>query len=159
MIVALAGWAQRQGRSRRLAFQGASAALVLLVGVMLASAFVRLQLYEQAYGFTRLRTYTHAAILWMGVLFVAFLALLFAERLRGFALAFVVACLGFSATLAAINVDEFIVRHNVERQVAGEELDLPYLFQLTDDAIPELVALARQARQVRGGPCPAGLPA
>ncbi len=95
-----------------------------MVGVILASAYLRLQLYEQAYGFTRLRAYTHVAIIWMGVAFVLFLVLLFAGNLRAFAPAAVGVALGFALTLNLLNVDDFIVRRNAERARAGSELDI-----------------------------------
>ena len=44
-------------------------ALCLLTFVILASALTRLGLYEEAYGFTRLRFSAHAIILWLGALF------------------------------------------------------------------------------------------
>jgi hypothetical protein len=112
---------------------------------MLASALTRLLLYEQAYGFTRLRTYTHAGILWLGFLFGLFLLLLWRGRLQFFGLAVVVAGVGWAASLGLLGVDGFIVRQNGIRLAAGGELDTAYLGQLSDDAVPELVRLARAA--------------
>ena len=141
LIMAFGAWTQREGRRQKHWFNGLSAGLVGLVGAILVSALKRLLLYENAYGFTRLRTYTHVAIVWMGILFAVFLALLFAERLRRFVLVVALAVLGFTATLNLLNVDSFIVRQNTARLSQTGEIDVHYLASLSDDAVPGLIDL------------------
>jgi hypothetical protein len=143
LILALGTWARRKSRPQRGWFNGLSALLVGQMGVVLASALLRLLLYEGAYGFTRLRTYTHLAIFWMAGLFAAFLVLLLLHRLDRFALVAAAAALGFTASLNLMNVDAFIVQRNIGRLEQGGELDLTYLLQLTEDAVPALAELAR----------------
>jgi hypothetical protein len=145
LILALGTCVRREARRHRLWFNGLSGLLVAQMGVILASALQRLLLYEGAYGFTQLRTYTHVAILWMAGLFLAFLVLLLAERLPRFALAAAVAALGFTASLNLMNVDGFIVQRNAARLAHTGEIDLDYLLQLSEDAVPALVDLARAA--------------
>lgn len=124
----------RQGRS----FSALGISLVLLVGVILASAFQRLLLYETAYGFTRVRTYTHIFMIWLGVLLAAVAVLEGFGRLRYFALVGILTCLGFGLTLNLLNVDAFVVRQNVSRALQGEPLDVAYLAELSYDAVPAL---------------------
>ena len=109
-----------------------------MVGVMLASAFQRLMLYEMAYGFTRLRTYTHVFIIWLGLLLLTTIILELRNRQRVFALAAIIAALGFAASLCLMNVDGFIVRQNIARHVGGDRLDVGYLASLSTDAVPVL---------------------
>lgn len=142
MIYALAASTRFDGRGHRAGFFGLCAALVGFVGVMLFSAFQRLVLYEQAYGFSRLRTYTHAAIVWLAVGFAVFLGLLLLRRLRAVAPAALILASGFGATLAVLDVDAFIVERNGARYEATGDLDLAYLSTLSDDAVPALVRLA-----------------
>jgi hypothetical protein len=108
---------------------------------MLVSAYQRLVLYETAYGFTSLRTYTHVFMIWVAVLLAAVVALDLIQRQRAFAIAALLAALGFAATLIFMNVDGFIVRQNVQRAVQGKDLDVGYLASLTTDSIPALVDL------------------
>ena len=145
LIMALGTWARRDSRPHSRWFNGLSGLLVAQMGVILASALQRLLLYENAYGFTRLRTYTHVAILWMAGLFLAFLVLLLLGRLRRFVLVAAAAALGFTATLNLLNVDGFIVGRNAARLAQSGELDLSYLLQLSEDAVPALVDLGRTA--------------
>jgi hypothetical protein len=156
LIIVLGRETKRESLTAKRWFNALSTCLVVLMGVILVSAIKRLLLYEDAYGFTRLRTYTHVAIIWMGVMFVVFLVLLYRERLRRFAPSAAIGVLGFTLTLNLLNVDAFIVRQNVERYVdtgnieivqnsngrvgvLTTKLDLRYLFDLSYDAIPGLV--------------------
>ena len=119
-------------------FTALSVVMVLLVTVILVSAFQRLQLYESAYGFSRLRTYTHIFIVWIGILLVIAAVLAIAGRSRLFALAFFLACFGFGVNLNVVNVDGLIARLNIRQAEAEVDLDIPYLMSLSEDAIPEL---------------------
>jgi hypothetical protein len=138
LFLGLSILARRQSNSQRRLFSLLGVWLVLLVSVILFSAFQRLLLYEQAYGFTRLRTYTHIYMLWLGILLLGLLALELSGRLRLFALALLVVVLGFGVTLNILNIDSFIVQQNVGRLLAGEELDIAYLDTLSNDAVPAL---------------------
>ena len=132
------------GRQRRI-FSGLGLGLVALVAAILVSAFQRLLLYEAAYSFTRLRTYTHVFMVWLGILLLATVLVELFGRLRAFALALVLVLVGFAASIALLNVDGFIVRENVARAAflpTGSEeveLDTGYLVGLSDDAAPALV--------------------
>jgi hypothetical protein len=134
---------RREDDARRKVFSGLGIALLALVGVILLSAYQRLLLYEAAYGFSRLRTYTHVFIIWLGVLLAAAVALEIVRRQRAFALAALLAALGFALTLNLLNVDAFIARQNIARSARGDELDVAYLATLSLDAAPALVAQYR----------------
>jgi hypothetical protein len=139
LFLGLSAVARRENAAQRWTFSGLGVLLVTLVGMMLFSAFQRLMLYEAAYGFTRLRTYTHVFMIWLGALLAVVVLLEILRRERAFALAAVLASIGFAATLTLMNVDGFIVRHNVTRAVQGGDLDAAYLASLSTDSVPDLV--------------------
>ncbi len=143
LFLGLSAIARREKAGQRRLFSGLGIALVALVSIILVSAFQRLQLYEQAYGFTRLRAYTHVFMIWIGILLVAVAGLELAGRLRYFALAAAVSSLGFGVSLSVLNVDAFIVRENARRAILGAELDSRYLSTLSLDAVPALIELQR----------------
>lgn len=143
LILALGNWVKREGKRHNAWFNGFSAGLVGLVGVILVSALRRLLLYENAYGFTRLRTYTHVAIFWMGILFVVFLVLLIAGHLRRFAPVAALGVVGFVATLNLLNVDAFITNRNMVRLAETGAIDVDYLSTLSNDVMPGLIHLAK----------------
>ena len=140
LILIASSITRRETDLQRRFFSGLEIGIVALVVVMLISAFQRLVLYETAYGFSRLRTYTHGFILWLALLLVAVVVLEILHRERLFALAALLAAFGFSLSLGIMNVDGFIVHQNVDRAVQGETFDASYLTGLSTDSIPALAA-------------------
>ena len=120
-------------------FSGLVVGLVLLLIIILASSFQRLFLYESAYGFSQLRTYSHVFMIWLGILLMAVVAIEILKRQRAFASIALLVLMGFTVSLNTINVDGFIARQNINRAVKGKELDASYLSALTSDAVPTLV--------------------
>jgi hypothetical protein len=139
LLLGLGTLTRRESIRQQQVFSGLSIAVVVLVGVMLVSAYMRLGLYEMAYGFTRLRTYVHVSLAWLGILLAAVVVLEVARRERWFASALLICSLGFGVSLAALNVDDFIVRQNVDRAQRGQGLDVAHLASLSTDAVPALV--------------------
>ncbi|MGC8856344.1 MAG: DUF4173 domain-containing protein [Anaerolineae bacterium] len=119
-------------------FSALASSMVALVLVILASAYQRLSLYEAAYGFSRLRTYTHVFLVWLGLLLIATIVLEILRKERAFPLSILMAVLGFAVSLNLLNVDAFIVQRNIARLLEDSKvaLDAPYFLTLSDDAIP-----------------------
>lgn len=145
LFIALSSISRRQPGKQQAWFSGLGVALFVLVAVILVSAFERLLLLEEAYGFTRLRTYPHIFMIWLGILLLAVVILETLRRHRAFALAVLLAVLGFTFTLPLLNVDAFIVNINVRKAQSGAELDHDYLSSLSDDAVPPLVSAFKSA--------------
>lgn len=148
LILGAGAITRRETEPQRRIFSGLSVGIVVLVLVILVSAFKRLVLYETAYGFSELRTYTHVFMIWLGLLLVTTVILEIIRRERMFALAALIASIGFAATLPILNVDAFIVQKNIARELQGlknygspsgrAELDSGYFLNLSDDAIPHI---------------------
>lgn len=146
MLLTLSGVTKRETESQRKFYSGLGIALVALLLVMLVSAYQRLNLYEAAYGFSRLRTYTHVFLVWIGLLLITTIVLEILRKERMFAFAMLIASFGFAASLPILNVDAFIVDQNIQRELKGtavEKLDSVYFVELSDDAIPPLVDALR----------------
>jgi len=130
---------RKDSPNRHKIFTALSAGLVALVLVVLVSAFQRLFLYESAYGFTRLRTYAHVLMIWLGVYILAFLGMEVFKRQALFINVSLAIITGFSLTFSLIGVDRFIVDRNISRSVEGEPFDAGYLSSLSSDAVPPMV--------------------
>ena len=134
LTLAVIALARRDSRALRFLL-GLLCALTLVV---LASALKRLGLYEEAFGFTRLRQLAHGAILWLGALFVLIAAagaLGRGGRLPRATVALsALAALGFGLS----NPDARIAEHNVDRFEATGRIDRAYLAELSPDAAPTL---------------------
>jgi hypothetical protein len=155
LLLGLGSITRRETETRRYTFSILGVTLVGLLIVMLIAAFQRLVLYEAAYGFSRLRTYTHVFMIWLGVLLVAVVLLEVLRRERLIGLAMILATLGFIVSLNVLNVDTFIVEQNVQREIRSTtdktfaqgraDLDAQYFLDLSDDAIPPLVSTFQSA--------------
>ncbi len=150
MLLTLTAITKRETELQRKIYSGLGVALVVLLLVMLVSAFKRLGLYEEAYGFSRLRTYTHVFLVWIGLLLVVTIALEIMRRERMFMFAALIASFGFAVSLPILNVDAFIVNKNIQREIHTQkdlnltqggraDLDAQYFLDLSDDAVPALV--------------------
>lgn len=117
--------------------------LSLLVGftfVMLASAFYRMLVYEQAYGFTYLRIFVQAFMVLLFFLFIINMVYIWYERLPVIKTYFI-ATLAVYIALNFANVDVIIARNNIYRYNETGQLDIDYLKGLSYDAIPEMEKL------------------
>jgi hypothetical protein len=135
---------KRDTETQRKIFSGLGVTLVALLLVMLVSAYQRLGLYETAYGFSRLRTYTHVFLIWIGLLLIVTIALEILRKERMFMFAMLIAALGFAMSLPILNVDAFIVNQNIQREIHTQknnnaDLDAQYFLDLSDDAVPAMV--------------------
>ena len=115
--------------------------LCALTLVVVASALYRMHVYQDAYGFTRMRLLVDVFEGWLGVLVLATMAggvALRASWLPRFGLfSGVTLLLG----LAAINPDAWIAQQNLDRYEATGKVDWYYLGDLSDDALPVLATL------------------
>lgn len=121
--------------------------LCALTLVVVAVALRRLYLYEQTFGWTRLRLWVHAFELWLGFV-VVLMAVAGVVKGRVAWLPRAVAAGGAIAMilLAVLNPDRFIAEHNVARYAETGKIDVPYLRNLSADAVPALDALPEPAR-------------
>ena len=140
MILGLGTLTKRESNWQQRIYSGLSAIIALLVIVILVSAYQRLMLAIDWHGFSRLRLYPSVFLIWVGILFVAVIVLEIMHRERHFALAALLASLGFAISICVMNVDASIVRHNVYRTIAGKHLNVNYLSTLSSDAVPGLTA-------------------
>ncbi len=132
---------------RTRVYLAALIALIALTGVVLASAALRLRLYQDAYGWTELRLYVLAAIITIGLGLAAMAALVVRDRSRW--IPHTLAVLGVCSliTLNLVAPAAFVASQNVARVIdpslvppdGHPGLDTDYLAVLPDDAIPVLV--------------------
>jgi len=151
--------ARRETRSDRVALRVLLGALCLLAVLVVASALRRMWLYEDAYGFTRLRILVQAVELWLGLVFVLVAAA--GVRLRGAWLPRAVLATGALTllALATLNPDAFIAERAVVRYAETGRIDVDYLAGLSPDAAPALDRLPEQQRSCALGQLEYGLPA
>lgn len=139
LYFSLASFTKRDSRAKKRAFSVMAGLLLAQVGVMLISAFQRLRLYEQAYGFTSLRLAAHVFMVFVGLLLLALIIMELTNSFRRLGLVLMLGVLAFALVMVGLNEDALIAQQNLERAVQGEKLDSAYLVHgLSNDAVPTL---------------------
>jgi hypothetical protein len=133
----------------RVWLRGSLGLLCALTLVVVGSALYRMHLYQDAYGFTRLRLFVDVFEGWLGLIVVAVVVaglVRWGVWLPRFALVTGVAGL---LGLAVINPDSWIAEHNLDRYADTGRVDWSYLRNLSADAVP--VFEGRSATEVACG--------
>jgi hypothetical protein len=118
--------------------------LIANTAVLLISAYVRLNLYEAAYGYTYLRLFVHAFLLWMGAMLVLMLIKIIRPAKHLLRTALILSVLAW-VTLNYFNTDAVIANRNLERYVTSGQVDWNYLNSLSYDAVPALVSFNKSS--------------
>jgi hypothetical protein len=153
--------APRATRGDRILLRVLLGALATGALTVVASALWRMSVYEQAYGYTRLRVFVTAFEIWLGALFVLVLIAGFRLRATWLAQAVIATWVLTLIGLAVLNPDRFIAEQNIARYHRSGTLDVRYLSTLSADAAPTLdrltgpmrtCALSEIARNLRDNP-------
>ncbi|TDC42366.1 DUF4173 domain-containing protein [Actinomadura sp. KC345] len=147
VVAAAMRYAPSAARADRVAVRALLGLLCALTIVVVAVALRRLYLYEETFGWTRLRLWVHAFELWLGFV-VVLVAVAGVVKGRVAWLPRMVAASGAIAMIAlvSVNPDGFIAEHNVERYEETGKLDTYYLRDLSADAVPALDRLPEPQR-------------
>ncbi len=116
-------------------------ALLVALELVLVSAFRRVILYEQAYGFTTGRLFPQAYMLAMSLVLIALaievtrgsISVSFGRRVAEIAL-------GVFTVLVFWNYEAWIVNRNIDRASQSGKFDWHYARRLSRDAIPALIS-------------------
>lgn len=142
LIMAAERQVDRLEEAHAIPFKILSLLLIAGVIIIMASAFKRLDIYQEAYGFTILRFYVSAFIIWLSLLFVAFGYKIFNNKAdRFFARVIFIAVIVFVAVMNILNPEAIIARQNIKHFARTGKLDTMYLNQLSADAVPALLPL------------------
>ncbi len=133
--------------------------LIVQVGVIAASALKRMNVYQDAYGYTVLRLYVEWFIYFVFALSILLLVSLIAQwSFRRFWHTGMAMSLLALTAVVSVNVDLVIAKQNVDRYInEHKELDMEYLHRLSIDAYPEIVRAFNagftymHAEHIRGG--------
>ncbi|MGL4307192.1 MAG: DUF4153 domain-containing protein [Mycobacteriaceae bacterium] len=146
VIAVVIGNADRTNPIDRMYLRIILGTLCLLSLIIVFSALRRMWLYQNEFGFTRLRFIVFSTELWLGLIFI--LLLIAGMTLRGtqLALSSFLSATIFLVFLALLNPDRVIASHNIERFNQTGKIDEEYLSELSFDAIPVLSNLPESIR-------------
>jgi hypothetical protein len=122
--------------------------LLALIGVILVSAAYRLHLYQAAYGWTELRFYVGASIVWLAIAVVVAAVLLSRDRMRWLAHGLAFGAVAITLAISYLGPQSFVGHQNLARALdptlvvpgGWSGFDADYAIGLGDDTVPALVA-------------------
>lgn len=137
-LVALRAIALTEGGAENRFRVMALVAVVLTLAIVV-SAFHRLVLYEDAFGLTMLRLYSHTAIVWVGLVLILLGIVVLARPARPW----LTPAAGLTAlvllfALNVMNPEAYVAKHNLADERRSAEFDPIYLLELGDDAVPTI---------------------
>ncbi|KGM45945.1 DUF4173 domain-containing protein [Neobacillus niacini] len=121
--------------------------LVFASAVLLSSAFLRLGMYEEAYGFTFIRVMAHSFMIFLAVIFMYTFIKIWIEKLSLFHFYFISGLLYYTL-MNVINVEQIIVTKNIERYEQSGKIDIHYLNSLSSTGILGLIQLYEKNPQL-----------
>ena len=124
--------------------RGSLGLLCVLTLVVVASALYRMHVYQEAYGFTRLRLLVDVFEGWLGLLVLGVIAAGLALRAAWLPRAALLSGAALLLGLAAVNPDAWIAERNVDRYAETGNVDWTYLQGLSADAVPVLATLPHE---------------
>ena len=123
--------------------------LVLASAVMLCSAFMRLGLYEDAYGFTFTRVLVHSFMIFLVIIFTYTLVKIWVDKLSLFHFYFISSLLYYTA-ISVINLDNIVVKQNMVRYEASGKIDVYYLSRMSYTGVLGLIDLYEKEGDIPG---------
>jgi hypothetical protein len=121
--------------------------LVLASSVMLSSAFLRLSMYEDAYGFTFTRVLVHSFMIFLVVIFTYTLVKIWMEKLSLFHFYFITSLIYYTA-ITIIDLDKIVVKENMNRYETSGKIDIHYLNNLSYRGVLGLVDLYEKNQNI-----------
>lgn len=123
--------------------------LILTTAVILTSSFLRMYLYEKAYGFTFTRVLAHSFMVFLAIIFAYTFVKIWMEKLSLFHFYFISALIYYTA-INVIDLDRLVVRENIARYEQTGKVDIQYLNQLSNTGILGLVQLYEKNPEIPG---------
>jgi len=111
--------------------------LVIFTLILLASAFYRMLVYEQAYGFTYLRIFVQTFMIMLFFLSIANIIYIWQPNFPVIKFYFIISFTIYIMMNFA-NVDAIIAENNINRYFESGQIDINYLKVLSYDAVPEI---------------------
>ena len=148
LILALNSSSKRTTLKERVVFMWLCGLLIFEVLFVMFSAHKRLGLYEQAYGFTTLRLFSHIFIGWLALIFAILMVHIGREQSdKKLAFQMFLSVVAIMAVVNFINPDAFIARQNIQRFKETGRIDVLYLTLLSEDATPVVSELLKDPNE------------
>lgn len=111
--------------------------MILLTFIIIVSSFLRMYMYEQAYGYTLLRLLVYVSLITETILLIPTLVYIINPKVK--ILNYYITIIVTIYTLLSLcPVDYFIAKNNIDRYYKTKKIDVDYLINFSTDNIPLL---------------------
>ena len=114
--------------------------MVFLTIIIIISSFLRMNLYESAYGYTTLRVLVYATLMTETILMIPTVMYIFNSDVKIMRCYLYISLTSY-LVLNFINIDYMVARRNVDRYYINNKIDVDYLKNYGHDNIPILIEL------------------
>lgn len=152
LVVTIINWTVLIGFMKRVKSEGKGlklfikilySALIVESGILLLSAYQRLSLYEEMYGYTIDRLLAHSFMLFLIVIFAYTFIRVWLENLSLLHF-YLISAFVFYTLLNVVNLEEMIVENNLERYEETGKIDIYYLDYIGAEGVKGLLTLYEQ---------------
>lgn len=123
--------------------------LVGYSGVLLASAYIRLSMYEEAYGFTMLRLLVQAFMIFLTLIFVYTLITIWLRQLS-LVRFYLLSSLIFYGLINLVPLDQIVIENNLNRFEQSGKIDVNYLNRMSSSGVISLINLYHRRPDLPG---------
>jgi hypothetical protein len=140
IISTIVSFVEKGSKILKLVIRGLLSLLVIFSGIMLYSAFLRLFMYEEAYGFTFTRVLAHSFMIFLLVILCYSFMRIWMDRLS-LVRFYLISAIIFYTCVNIIQLDRIVVENNLERYAETGKIDIYYLNSLSYVGVEGLVEL------------------
>jgi hypothetical protein len=121
--------------------------MIFLTMIIIISSFLRMNLYESAYGYTTLRLLVYIALIAETILMIPTAMYIFNSNVNILKCYMIIIICSYVLT-NYINIDYMVARRNVNRYYINNKIDMEYLINFGYDNIPVLYELYNKTDDV-----------
>ena len=121
--------------------------MVLLTLIIIVSSFLRMYMYECAFGYTILRLLVYVALITEAIMMIPTSMYIFNSNFNIFKSYMIIIVVVYTL-INFMNIDYVIARRNVNKYFTDDKIDIEYLMNSQTDNIPVLIELYNKTDQV-----------
>lgn len=121
--------------------------MVLFTLIIIVSSFYRMNMYEQAYGYTLLRLGVYVSLITEGILLIPTIMYILKDKFNVLNYYVVIVTVVYTF-VNMFSVDTIIANRNIERYYQKHDIDINYLSNYNSDNLPILLDLRKNLKEI-----------
>ena len=140
ITVLILTFVNHSGKAAKVMMQYMLTLLIVTTGVILTSAFLRMLMYEEAYGYTFTRVLVQTFMIFLSIMMMYTLIKVWLEKLSLFHFYFITTIIYYTS-INLVNINQIVVNKNIERYEQSGKIDVHYLNHTSLTGVQGLIEL------------------